>query len=132
MIALPFVLWIGFWDLPNWLATGWWRQQVLRAAFVVLAVAVYPTLRVQAWSTMLTAPPSRFARVADQSSSIPDDDRIAFRRASMLRDELTGRQLWPSMRTFLEFANDIHDLVSRKTYIASIGTSILDCVSWPI
>jgi hypothetical protein len=124
MIALPFVLWMGFWDLPQWLATGGSRRQALRAAFVVLGVAVYPTLRLQAWSSMMTTPANRFARVPDQVPSIPRDGRVAFRRATWLlsNEPMLTDNSGLSMRTFLDSASDIHDLVGqRKTYIASIG-----------
>jgi hypothetical protein len=124
MIALPFILWLGFWDLPKWLATGRWRRQMLRAAFVVLAVAVYPPLRLQAWSSMMTMPPRRFTHVADHVPPTPGDGRIAFSRATLLLSDepILADSSGLSMRTFLEFASDIHDLVGqRKTYIGPLG-----------
>jgi hypothetical protein len=124
MIALPFVLWMGFWELPKWVATIRWRRQALRAAFVVLAIGVYPMLRLRDWSSVMMSPRSRFTRTADQPSSISPDERIAFRRATgLLSDEpILADSSGLSMRTFLEFASDIHDLVGqRKTYIARLG-----------
>ena len=42
MIALPFVLVLGFWDLPQWLTTARWQRVAVRGVFVVLVLAIYP------------------------------------------------------------------------------------------
>ena len=60
MIAVPFLLVLGFWDLPQWLATSRWRRVAIRGIFVAVALAVFPIVRLYAWESILTVPISRF------------------------------------------------------------------------
>jgi hypothetical protein len=122
MIALPFVLVLAFWDLPQWLAESRWRRTAIRAMVVVLSLCVYPTLQSYAWTSMLTTPMTRFS--VRPSPSVAYDGRVAFKRATaLLRDEPElASNSGMSMREFLAAASELHDVVGqRKTYIAYIG-----------
>jgi hypothetical protein len=127
MIALPFVLVLGFWDLPQWLAASGWGRSAVRGAFIVLVLAIYPVVRLQAWETMMTAPMFRFKAPppSSASASMPDDDRVAFKRATrLLSDEpILAATSGLSVRSFLDFASELHDTIGpRKTYIAAVGS----------
>jgi hypothetical protein len=124
MVALPFVLVLGFWDMPRWLSASVWKRVAARAGFVVLAVAVYPVLRQQTWNLMLVTPMARFRAVPASDVSLPYEGRVSYRRATaLLRDEPElASNSGMSMRRFLDYASEIHDIVGdRKTYVAYLG-----------
>ena len=60
MIALPFVLVLGALDLPRWVATTHRGRLGARLVFTALALAIYPTIRLQHWSELLVIPARRF------------------------------------------------------------------------
>jgi len=124
MIALPFVLVLAFRDLPQWLADSRWRRTAIRGLVVLAALAVYPTLKLHPWASVLTTPMTRFRVSASPPVQVRYDGRVAFRRATrLLRDEpVLAQNSGMSMRQFLTFASELHDIVGqRKTYIAYIG-----------
>jgi hypothetical protein len=126
MIAMPFVLVLGVVDLPRWLAVTRPRRLAIAGLFIAVALALFPTLRsFDRWHYTLVSPMSRFTREPSMArpasgastASLP----VAFQRATpMLADEpLLASAAGISIHAFLDFANEIHDLVgARKTYIA--------------
>ena len=124
MIAVPFVLVLGFWDLPQWLSPSRWRRVGIRVLFVLLALAVYPVVRLQAWESMLTKPMARFKASPAAAERIPDDARFASERTTqrLSQEPLVAPASGLSMSELLDFASDVHDTVGRrKTYIAPLG-----------
>jgi len=127
MIALPFVLVLGFWDLPQWLTTVRWQRVAVRGVFVVLVLTIYPVVRLQTWESLIMAPMSRFKAPPPllTPSPIRDDERVAFKRTTrLLSDEpmlAPGSGL--SVRSFLDLASELHETVGqRKTYIGPLGS----------
>jgi hypothetical protein len=123
MLALPFVLVLGVSELPQWQAVTRVHRTVIRVVFVILALVVYHGVGLEHWD-MLVTPLARFRPARPVHVSSESESRIAFRRATtLLTDEpidSVGRGL--SMRTFLDFATEIHEAVGqRKTYIANLG-----------
>jgi hypothetical protein len=124
MIALPFVLVLGALDLPRWVASTRGGRIGARVAFIALALAIYPTIRLQNWSQLLVTPIRRFQPVASAQVADPSEERIAFERATpLLADEpllAGGADL--SMRTFLDFATGVHAIAgTRRTLVTDLG-----------
>jgi hypothetical protein len=124
MIALPFVLVLGVLDLPRWVATTNRGRLGARVVFTALALAIYPTIRLQHWGELLVIPARRFQHLSGAPVAGPADGRVAFERAT---PALAGEPLLAggadlSMRGFLDFATDVHGMVgARKTLVTDLG-----------
>ena len=124
MIALPFIVVLGVIDLPGWLAKRTASRWLVRAAFVIVVLLVFPTLRLAAEWRRFTAPVARFQSYPAPPVAATRDDRIAFRRMTpLLVDEpqlVDGGTV--TVREFLEFATDVRSIVgNRKTYFLQVG-----------
>ena len=136
-IALPFVLFLGLVDLPRFVASGWPGRFAAAAVFLAAVLTIFPVLRTTDWTGRVVAPIAKL-RSQDAAAPVPIKygNRVGFKRATRwLTDEpslAVGSGL--SMRTFLEFASDLHDLVgTRKTYVAGVSSGCAmtvraDCV----
>jgi hypothetical protein len=126
LTALPFVLVLGIVDLPRFVASRWPARIAVGGVFLSLVLLIFPALRARQWDRLVLAPVAKLR---------PDDDllplpikygsRVGFKRATRwLADEPTltaGSGL--SMREFLDFVSDLHDLVGpRKTYIGGVAS----------
>ena len=115
-VALPFVLLLAFWDLPQWSARPGWRRWAIRAAIAGMALWVYPLIG--AWvmnaPTELRAPLRRFA--ADRAPvSRAADPRIPFQRVTRyLTDDPPSAEGGMEMRVFLEEMIALHEIAGRK------------------
>ena len=124
MIALPFVLVLGALDLPRWVAATRRGRIGARVIFIALALAIYPTIRLQRWSELFVTPARRFQPISSAGVAGPYEGRVAFERATPL---LAGEPVFAggadlSMRTFLDFATDVHGIVgARKTFVTDLG-----------
>jgi hypothetical protein len=125
LAALPFVLVLGIVDLPRFVATRWPARIAVGGVFLSLVLLIFPTLRTTQWDRLVLAPVAKL-RPHDDLSPVPIKygNRVGFKRATRwLADEPTlavGSGL--SMREFLDFVSDLHDLVGpRKTYVAGVG-----------
>jgi hypothetical protein len=129
LIALPFVLVLGIVDLPRFVASRWPARIGVGGVFLSLVLLIYPALRTRQWDRLVLAPVAKL-RADDDLMPLPIKygNRSGFKRATRwLADEPTlaaGSGL--SMREFLEFASDLHDLVgTRKTYVADVGSGCM-------
>jgi hypothetical protein len=124
MIALPFLVVLGVIDLPGWIATRAPARWLVRVAFLVVVLLLFPTLRLAAEWRRFTAPVARFQAYPTPPMASPPDDRIAFRRMTpLLADEpqLVDGGTVP-VREFLEFATEVRSIVgNRKTYFLQMG-----------
>ena len=131
LIALPFVIVAGFLDVPRWHGETRGARLALRAAFVAGVLVVCPALRSQLpleWTSLLTRPAARFRVAGGQEPPAPYEGRVAYRRVPRLLHDLPslGNAAGVSMRTFLDFASDVHETVgSRKTYVRDLGVPYL-------
>jgi hypothetical protein len=122
MLALPFVLVLAALDLPGWLARTWPLRAGLSTLIAALAFWIYPVSRALVdLRPLLTQPLSRFSRSAESPIGVKDG-RVPFRRATrLLCDEPQAAPGMVPMRTFLESAGQIRDLVgTRRTYIEGV------------
>jgi hypothetical protein len=123
MIALPFVLVLGFRDLPEWLATGAVSRWSVRVGFVVLALLVYPAL-IQATDVNGLVRPARRFQTSSLAPQILDSGRQAGPdRTRPLRPYeplfLGGDPV--STSQFQEFAGQVRAIVgARKTYFVRV------------
>lgn len=117
MIALPFILVIGFVDLPGWLASAQMRRWLVRAVFVVLVLAIYPALMKANWRS-LTDPARRFqaSPVLPASKGEESSDALLRVRPLLPNEPLfLGDSI--TVGEFLASAAEIHAIVGqRKTY----------------
>jgi hypothetical protein len=124
MIALPFILVQGVLELPALLASTRAARAVIRAAFIVTALLLYPLLNFQVWRNAVVGPISKFSVNVAPASAAAADNRIADRRATvgLANEPVFADDRALSMRSFLDFANDVHDIVGgRKTYVMDLG-----------
>jgi hypothetical protein len=125
MIALPFVLVLGFLYLPQWLAAGTWGRCLVRAGFVVIAVLVYPTLIQATDLSGLARPARRFQAVRwlPQTIGSGQDASDSDRTRPLLPNEplfLGGDPV--STGEFRDFAGQLRAIVgARKTYCVRVG-----------
>jgi hypothetical protein len=124
MIALPFVLAIGARDLPRWLASSHTGRQSVRIAFILAALAIFPSGRLKIWREIFLTPYHRFVSGDPRSRTAAPDGRVAYARATpLLAAEPSfapGSSM--SMQAFLDFADDVHHIVgARRTYIGDLG-----------
>jgi hypothetical protein len=85
---------------------------------------IYPTIRLQDWRQLLVTPAARFQEGSSPPVAGPADRGIAFERATPLlaNEPLFAGGAGLSMRTFLDFANEVHGIVgARKTLITDLG-----------
>jgi hypothetical protein len=121
MIALPFILVMGFVDLPGWLASAQMPRWWVRAAFVVLVLATYPALKKADWRA-LTHPARRFQ--ASPALPVPNPETSS-RALVRLRPLLPNEPLFlgdsMSVGEFLNFSDGLHTIIGqRKTYLVRI------------
>jgi hypothetical protein len=126
LIALPFVVALGIVELPRFVAARWPARLAVGVVFLSLVLLIVPALRARRWDQLVLAPVAKW-RPDDEPSSMPIKygDRAGFKRATRwLADEpVLAATSGLSMREFLDFASDLHDLVGpRKTYVAGIGS----------
>ena len=118
--ALPFVLLLAFWDLPQWTVRAGWPRWTLRAGFAAVALWVYPLIGEYTLHLYgeLKAPLRRFAAYQAPPSA-PDDPRIPFQRVTRnLSDEPLVCEGSVSMRAFLEEMSALREIVgTRRTMV---------------
>jgi hypothetical protein len=126
LTALPFVLVLGIVDLPRFLVSRWLARIAVGVVFLSLVLLIFPALRARQWDRLVLAPLAKL-RQTDDGAVLPAEGgrRVGFERGTpWLADEpmlAVGSGL--SVREFLDFASDLHDLVGpRKTYVADVGT----------
>lgn len=121
LIALPFLLVVGLTDLPQWIAGSGRGRLAVRVAFVIIAVAVYPVLRLRPWGDLVTGPLSKY-RSTFVRPPTTYEGRIAYKRATPLlssEPELASNSQL-TMREFLDGATMVHYLAGqRKTYVVT-------------
>jgi hypothetical protein len=120
--ALPFVLLLAFWDLPQWTVRAGWPRWAMRAGFAVVALCVYPLIGDYALNLVgeLRAPARRF--VASSAMDIaPDNPRIPFQRVTRyLSNEPQVSEGSVSMRAFLEEMSALREIVgTRRTMVVA-------------
>jgi hypothetical protein len=124
MMAAPFVLVLGARSLPSWLAAGSRGRWIARGAFVLAALATFPSGKLLLWRQILVTPYTRFVGTGAAVAATEPDTPVAFARATpFLADEpeaISGSAM--SMRTALDFADDVHAIVGRRpTYVDRMG-----------
>jgi len=119
MIALPFILVLGFLDLPGWITSTPVSRWLVRAVLVVLILTVYPTLTQVNWRTV-SDPARRFqagARVPVERSEL-EDPRSRVRPLLPSEPMFLGEPI--SVGEFMELVAELHEIVGhRKTYLLS-------------
>jgi hypothetical protein len=122
-VALPFVLLLTFWDLPQWITSAGWPRWTLRAAIAAIALWIYPLIGDYALNIVdeLRAPMRRFAAYNAPTPG-PADARIPFQRATRyLSDEPEVCDGHISMRAFLEEMSALRDIVgNRRTMVIGV------------
>jgi len=127
LIALPFIIVLGSLDVARWLGETRGARVAVRAAFLATVLVVYPAFRSQlpfTWTGLLSRPAAKFTVHRGQEPPDPYEGRSAYQRVPrLLHDEPElGNTAPVSMRTFLDFATDVKDIVgSRKTYVRDLG-----------
>jgi hypothetical protein len=123
MIALPFVIVLGFLDLPRWLAVTESRRWAVRASFAVVVLAVYPSFRAMTNVEASKTPARRFEASSFLPAPAVRENRVAYRRMTPhLWNEPFLVENSVSVPEFLVFATKVHELVGqRKTYFLQIG-----------
>jgi len=124
MIALPFVLVLGFIDLPRWVGQSIGRWQV-RIAFVLIAAIVYPGVWLTADLHALRAPLRRFQAISPAAEAGRERAAVSFSRTRPLAPDepifLGDPAL--SVREFDTFASDLRAVIgARKTYVVRLGS----------
>jgi hypothetical protein len=118
--ALPYVLLLTFWDLPQWTVRAGWPRWILRSAIAGVALWVYPLLGDYALNIAaeLRAPMRRFAAYT-MPPLPPADPRIPFQRVTRyLSDEPLVCQGSVAMRAFLEEMSALREIVGmRRTMV---------------
>jgi hypothetical protein len=119
MIALPFVLILGILDLPQWLASSARGRLMVRAGFIAVALAVYPSVLRVTDVTSLLRPVHRFRT----NMSTPRAHEVVMDRVRPLTaDEplfIGGDAV--SVNEFQHFASELHRLVGdRKAYCVRV------------
>ena len=125
MIALPFILMLGFRDLPGWSARSWAGRLGLRVAVAAAAISVYPLTPVLTDLYAAVIKPSLVRFQVDVAPGPADaDERVPFRRATaLLSDEPVVAAGSVPMRQFLNEMAEIKQLVGdRRTYLAGMGS----------
>ena len=121
LIALPFLLVLGFTQLPRFIARSIPGRLAVQVAFVIAAIGVYPALRLRSWRDLIRGPMAKYRATAVQLA--PYEGRVAYKRATHLltnEPELASNS-GMTMRQFLDFATELHYLVGdRKTYINDV------------
>jgi hypothetical protein len=124
MLALPFVLVLATRDAPAWLATTWPARALLRTMLVALFIVVYPISApfVDPYAVLVAAPAARFQATFPNDPNPSADQRIPFKRAGRyLADEPAAGPGMVAMRTFLEAASEIRDLIgTRRTFVDGV------------
>jgi hypothetical protein len=121
--AIPFVLLLAFWDLPQWTTRTGWPRWTMRAAIAAIALWVYPLVgdyAVHVFSE-LGAPLRRFA--AYHAPPLPPaDPRIPFQRVTGdFADEPHVYEDGVPMRAFLEEMSALRDIVgTRRTMVLAM------------
>jgi hypothetical protein len=124
MVALPFVLLLGFMDLPRWLTTTTRARWAVRVGFVVLTMLVYPVVKPPTDLNGLRMPARRFQHGGPSMASAARPDASAFTRTRpLLPDEpLFLGDPAISVREFETFLTGVREAVGqRKTYFVRIG-----------
>ena len=127
-IALPFVIFLTCWDLPNWLAAAWTARWAWRIATVLVVSYLFPLSPF--FHEIVARVSQPLAKFAEQKAppARPIDDRVPFLRATRyLSDEpiAAGSLVDIPMRSFLEYLDELRSLIgTRRTYITSFpGTA---------
>jgi hypothetical protein len=120
-IALPFVLLLTFWDLPQWTTRPGRPRWILRAAIAAIVLWVYPLIGEYAlnlYGELVRAPMRRFAAYTAPSLP-PDDPRIPFQRVTGgLSNEPLVCEGSASMHDFLQEMSTLRDIVgARRTMV---------------
>jgi hypothetical protein len=122
-IALPFVLVLGFVDLPRWLAARPAGRWGVRAGFVLLAVIVYPSV-MRAMDVKALGGPARRFRASSLAGEAPvRNDGLSFARTRPLEphEQLFFGDPPMSVREFDVFAAELRHVVGqRKSYFMRI------------
>jgi hypothetical protein len=119
--ALPFVILLAFWDLPQWTTRAGWPRWTLRAAIAAIMLWVYPLIGEYAtnlYGELVRAPMRRFAAYTAPPSA-PADPRMPFQRATRyLSDEPQVCEGSVPVRAFLEEMSALRDIVgTRRTMV---------------
>jgi len=124
MIALPFVLVVGWVDLPGCIGQGRRTQMLARIAFIVLACSVYPVLPLHDWGALVRGPSARFRSPASAATDGRVSSGVATQRATgpLSHEPVFAGGSGLSTEQFLEFAEEVHRIVgSRRTYVGDLG-----------
>ena len=127
-IALPFVIFLTFWDMPNWLAAAWPARWAWRIATVLVVFYLFPlSIFFHEIVARVSQPMAKFAEQKAPPAR-PIDYRPPFLRATRyLSDEpIVADSVGDiPMRSFLEYLDGLRSLIgTRRTYIQSFpGTA---------
>jgi hypothetical protein len=124
LIALPFIVVLGFLDIPSWLEA--WHPVVVRAVFATAVLIVYPAFASHLpfdWIRVLIQPAAKLMREPVPEARAGYEGRVAYKRLPpLLRVPEIGNAAGLSTQEFLEFVTEMHEAIgNRKTYIVDLG-----------